>query len=286
MPFPLKFRNFLLAQRIMAICQRVPKLRAVGGKEQERGKKWLIESLHLRDYEYEVLLMQQLQYFMAEQQVADIVVKKWGNFNPSNFYLISLTSKYVISMHNTLICKKIGTLNSYGMCQLNGGKPKGTYRTRSKRSNVSSGEVCVKQESPKNKGTLVCGGLFLTAILGLRLMKCIRDLHEALCLLHLLCEVVPAFVRAVSQVFLLQGSRTGNRRIYLQMISVKPYYPSALRSFCPPPSLNSLVIHGPGLPCLPLCHRSVVCTAGRPSETVEGTATSLGARNREFLPHL
>lgn len=58
MPFPLKFRNFLLAQRIMAICQRVPKLRAVGGKEQERGKKWLIESLHLRDYEYEVLLMQ------------------------------------------------------------------------------------------------------------------------------------------------------------------------------------------------------------------------------------
>lgn len=36
MTFPLKFRNFLLAQRIMAICQKVPKLNAVGSKEQER----------------------------------------------------------------------------------------------------------------------------------------------------------------------------------------------------------------------------------------------------------
>lgn len=41
-------------------------------------------------------------------------------------------------------------------------------------------KVCVKQESPKNKGALVYGGLFLTVILGLNLMKCIRDIHEAL----------------------------------------------------------------------------------------------------------
>lgn len=50
MTFPLKFRIFLLAQRIMAICQRVPKLNAVGSKEQEREKKRLIESFHLREY--------------------------------------------------------------------------------------------------------------------------------------------------------------------------------------------------------------------------------------------
>lgn len=48
MTFPLKFRNFLLARRIMAICQKVPKLNAVGSKEQEVGGR-LIESFHLRE---------------------------------------------------------------------------------------------------------------------------------------------------------------------------------------------------------------------------------------------
>ena len=56
---------------------------------------------------------------------------------------------------------------------------------RSKSSNISSGKVCVKQESPRNKGSLVSGGLFLTVILGLDLMKCISDMHEALRLLYL-----------------------------------------------------------------------------------------------------
>ena len=43
----------------------------------------------------------------------------------------------------------------------------------------------MKQESPRNKGSLVSGGLFLTVILGLDLMKCISDMHEALRLLYL-----------------------------------------------------------------------------------------------------
>lgn len=59
-------------------------------------------------------------------------------------------------------------------------KSKGSYSNRSKRSNVSSGKVCVKRERAKNKGALVHGGLFLTVFLGLNLMKCISDMHEAL----------------------------------------------------------------------------------------------------------
>lgn len=34
----------------MAICQKAPKLNAVGSKEQEKGGKRLIESFHLREY--------------------------------------------------------------------------------------------------------------------------------------------------------------------------------------------------------------------------------------------
>lgn len=48
--------------------------------------------------------------------MVDIVVKKWGNFNLSNFYLILLIFKYVIGVYSILICKKIGILNSYEMC--------------------------------------------------------------------------------------------------------------------------------------------------------------------------
>ena len=43
----------------------------------------------------------------------------------------------------------------------------------------------MKQESPRNKGTVVSGGLFLAVILGLDLMKCISDTREALRLLYL-----------------------------------------------------------------------------------------------------
>lgn len=64
-------------------------------------------------------------------------------------------------------------------------KSKGSYRNRSRGSNVSSGKVCVNQGSPKNKGALVHGGLFLAVFLGLNLMKCISDTHEALGLPYL-----------------------------------------------------------------------------------------------------
>lgn len=114
-------------------------------------------------------------------------MKKWGHFNLGNFHLISLTSKYVpCAQCITLQERKNRNAKLLGNVLVEcGKKSKGFCRNRSKSSNISSGKVCVKQESPRNKGTLVSGGLFLTVILGLDLMKCISDMHEALRLLYL-----------------------------------------------------------------------------------------------------
>lgn len=57
-------------------------------------------------------------------------------------------------------------------------KSKGSYKTEAK--SLTFHQVkCVKRESPKNKGALVHSGLFLTVFLGLDVMKCMGDTHEA-----------------------------------------------------------------------------------------------------------
>lgn len=154
-----------------------------------------------------------------------------------------------------------------------GKKSKGFCRKRSNSSNISSGKVCVKQESPRNKGSLVSGGLFLTVILGLDLMKCISDMHEALRLLYLpLWECLCLCSCCLSAVLL--GSHVGNRRIYLQrdfckiILSFSPdsLLPNPLpATICPFMWCSSLA--GFFVICL------VVCVSVRPCKILEGTLT-------------
>lgn len=99
-----------------------------------------------------------------------------------------------------------------------------------------------------------------------------------------LCEIVHAFVCAVSQLFFLLGSHIGNHRIYLQIdfcktiLSFSPYCSS------PPPSLNNLAIHVAWLPCLLLCCTSSdLCFWEAGLDSVINT--DLGASNLD-LPQL
>lgn len=111
----------------------------------------------------------------------------------------------------------------------------------------------------------------------------IRTKHRDSCIS--LCEIVHAFVRAVSQLFFLLGSHIGNHRIYLQIDFCKTILSSGPLLFPPPPFLNNLAIHVAWLPCLFLCQMSSgFCF--REAEWDSGKNTDLGTRNLDFLPQL
>lgn len=70
-------------------------------------------------------------------------------------------------------------------------------------------------------------GLFLAAFLGLDVMSCAGDTHEALCSRISLCAVGRAFVRAASQLSFLVGSHIGNHKTCLQVGFWKTTLPSS-----------------------------------------------------------
>lgn len=87
-----------------------------------------------------------------------------------------------------------------------------------------------------------------------------------------LCEIVPAFVPAVSQLFFLWGSHVGNCSIYLQIDFCKTIlsFRPSLRTPTPLPSTIWPFMRQSSLACFSaIC--LAVCVSGRPCDTVERT---------------